>query len=406
MDVTYRMQLWKQDRHQRKHQGQHQRPDRKACRGDPHSLTRKKKGKCSLFSYRLFYQSMHQTTRIHEDIEPCDAFFVRICACVASKQSSLENRRHLGGQFFKKVGEFFLKASIRHQKEAVTIAPLRLASCYFKVLSSLHMDPLNNLRSLPPLHPMTASVRDYVTAKDHLQYQNLPQGMVAVEITHSNLPAKHLDIRFDLHSSIEAVKEKLRAHIGTPVDYQRLILRSNGEYICEMDDNSRMLGFYSVQSGYEIHVIDTDPFSLSKGGGLTDTSLIQKYTMSEEDYAKRKGTVREFILKKKAEENQEAATSYTIETVNGITVSSRCEVMPGARRGTVEFVGEIPEFKAGYWVGVRFDEPVGRPEFDGTMKGVSYFSCSPGYGTFVRGNNVTVGDFPERDLLDEDEDEI
>lgn len=47
-----------------------------------------------------------------------------------------------------------------------------------------------------------------------------------------------------------------------------------------------MLGFYGVQSGMEIHVIDNDPFSLSRMGGLEDVSKIQKYRMSEEDYDK------------------------------------------------------------------------------------------------------------------------
>jgi tubulin-folding cofactor B len=89
------------------------------------------------------------------------------------------------------------------------------------------------------------------------------------------------------------VKEKFRTHIGTPVEHQRLILRERGQQIGELTDNHRMLGFYSVASGalrsyviiyvrflrkkrlgMEIHVVDTDPFSLSRGGGLTDVSLV------------------------------------------------------------------------------------------------------------------------------------
>ena len=62
-----------------------------------------------------------------------------------------------------------------------------------------------------------------------------------------------------------------------------------------MSDNSKMLGFYSVVSGNEIHIIDTDPFSLSRGGGLTDTSLVEKYRMTDDAYDKRKGTMRDYI---------------------------------------------------------------------------------------------------------------
>lgn len=61
--------------------------------------------------------------------------------------------------------------------------------------------------------------------------------------------------------------------------------------------------------------------------------------------------------------------------------------------------------QAGYWVGVRFDEPVGRG--DGTVKGKRVFECGKGFGGFVRGKNVAVGDYPERpfDEGDDDDDE-
>jgi len=61
----------------------------------------------------------------------------------------------------------------------------------------------------------------------------------------------------DLHNTIEMVKEKFRKHIGTPIEYQKLILKEHGHQICEMWDNTKMLGFYSVTSGMEIHIIDT-----------------------------------------------------------------------------------------------------------------------------------------------------
>jgi tubulin-specific chaperone B len=53
-----------------------------------------------------------------------------------------------------------------------------------------------------------------------------------------------------------------------------------------LDDDKRMLGYYSAESGMELHVTDTDPFSLSKGGGLEDVSLVKKFRMTEEDYDK------------------------------------------------------------------------------------------------------------------------
>lgn len=45
-------------------------------------------------------------------------------------------------------------------------------------------------------------VRDYITAQDHLQYTQLPADVVAILLTHSNLPAKHVDIRLKKHMTV------------------------------------------------------------------------------------------------------------------------------------------------------------------------------------------------------------
>ena len=37
------------------------------------------------------------------------------------------------------------------------------------------------------------------------------------------------------------------------------------------------------------------------------------------------------------------------------------------------------------------------------MKGNKIFDCAPKYGGFIRGANLKVGEYPERDLMDEDE---
>ena len=92
----------------------------------------------------------------------------------------------------------------------------------------------------------------------------------------------------------------------------------------------------------------------------------------------------------------------------------RCEIAPGARRGEVAFIGEVAGLRGGgHWVGVRFDEPQNmtgdgtvRKRCDGTVKGERIFDCEPMYGGFIRGRNVTVGDFPAEDLDLSDEDEI
>nr|4B6M_A Chain A, TUBULIN-SPECIFIC CHAPERONE, PUTATIVE [Trypanosoma brucei]4B6M_B Chain B, TUBULIN-SPECIFIC CHAPERONE, PUTATIVE [Trypanosoma brucei] len=75
-----------------------------------------------------------------------------------------------------------------------------------------------------------------------------------------------------------------------------------------------------------------------------------------------------------------------------IHVGDRCLCRPGDRLGSVRFVGRVASLKPGYWVGVEFDEPVGKG--DGTVKGTRVFQCQPNYGGFLRPDQVEVGDFP------------
>ena len=86
-------------------------------------------------------------------------------------------------------------------------------------------------------------------------------------------------------------------------------------------------------------------------------------------------------------------------------VGMRCEAAPGGRRGEIMFVGEVEGLAGGgHWVGVKFDEPVGK--HNGTVKGKKLFECGDKYGAVVRPHLVKVGDYPERGLSDlEDSDE-
>ena len=64
-------------------------------------------------------------------------------------------------------------------------------------------------------------------------------------------------------------------------------------------------------------------------------------------------------------------------------------------------MGKVPELAAGWWVGVQFDEPVGKS--DGSVKGTRYFEAGAGYAGFVRPDKVTQGDFPVVDEFADDE---
>ena len=84
-------------------------------------------------------------------------------------------------------------------------------------------------------------------------------------------------------------------------------------------------------------------------------------------------------------------------------VGDRCEVTLGGKRGVVQYVGKISQIAPGWWIGVQYDEPVGKN--DGTVKGRRFFECPPKYGGFLRPDKLQVGDYPELDIFDEDSDD-
>ncbi len=103
---------------------------------------------------------------------------------------------------------------------------------------------------------------------------------------------------------------------------------------------------------------------------------------------------------------EEFDDEYQAEEASHIVQGERCEVMTqeGSKRGVIRYVGRCDGLPKGYWVGVEYDEPVGKN--DGQVKGTRYFSCQPKRGGFVRPSAVSVGDYPPFDedfFSDEDE---
>lgn len=231
--------------------------------------------------------------------------------------------------------------------------------------------------------------------------------------------------------SIGAVKSKLCSHTGSNPSAMELELKNpSGILLAVLQDDDRKLGFYSPKNGFILHVVDKDPLSASANGWLEDTSKVTKYVMSDEDYEKRENTYRKYKQEKLQEDptwtlEKEIAKRRGVEYTPGppakgkvdddehmadvaqtITLGSRCRVISaeGEKRGVVRYVGKCSVLPKGWWIGVEYDEPVGKN--DGSVNNLRCFDCSQGYGAFVRPNLVEIGDYPPFDIDFGEDDEI
>ncbi|KAM5237391.1 tubulin-folding cofactor B [Ctenodactylus gundi] len=227
----------------------------------------------------------------------------------------------------------------------------------------------------------------------------------------SSLNSFRSEKRYSRSLTIAEFKCKLELVVGSPASCMELELYgADDKFYSKLDQEDALLGSYPVDDGCRIHVID---HSGARLGEYEDVSQVNRYKMSQEAYDQRQDTVRSFMKRSKigryneeerAQQEAEAAQRLLKEETqaSAITVGSRCEVRAlgqSPRRGTVMYVG-LTDFKPGYWIGVRYDEPVGKN--DGSVNGKRYFECQAKYGAFVKPSVVTVGDFPEEDYgLDE-----
>ncbi|XAR65862.1 hypothetical protein NMG60_11011843 [Bertholletia excelsa] len=238
----------------------------------------------------------------------------------------------------------------------------------------------------------------------HLQLQG--DDFVLLRVTHSNIKSFSSEVRFSLQMTVEAVKEKLWKKTGTSINAMCLELYDDmGTKLSDLSDNLRPLGFYSPQDRYRLHIVDLDPSSVTSGGWLEDTSLVEKYKISDEAYNKRDDTFRKF-KGKFAHQDPSAheikiSDNYMEDLCANIKVGDRCQIEPGEKRGIVKFVGGAETLGPGFWVGVQYDEPLGK--HDGMVKGKRYFDCPALHGVMVRPDKVKVGDYPERDPFEEEE---
>ncbi|WFD20826.1 hypothetical protein MCAP1_003080 [Malassezia caprae] len=205
--------------------------------------------------------------------------------------------------------------------------------------------------------------------------------------------------RWERDLSLAALQQHLERITGIPPEAQALELwpagaDGTGAALATDAGVARDAAIWDVwraQNGMVVCVRDR------RGHALPDEADVEKWELSEEQYAARPDTLRAFLQARQLGRYapaQAPAPSVPADMVAG----ARCIVDTGdrfERRGTIRFAGPT-QFAPGVWIGVELDEPVGKN--DGSVQGVRYFATRMRHGTFIRPAHVRVGDFAEEDI--------
>lgn len=237
--------------------------------------------------------------------------------------------------------------------------------------------------------------------------------------------------------SISTLKSKLEPITGIPALCQTLRTKSLDGSWLTLAPESALVGDrgFGLSKGSEIEVLDSRP--AGDRANFADVSGVEKYEMSKADYEKLDDSVMAWKkrqglgrfdpntrpLEELAAERRQHDQSEI--TKRGIQVGLRCRVGGiDERRGFVRYVGEIDGLggdkeKGCVWVGVDFDEPVGRNDGSVEVEVLKdgkkerevrkvFEAKGKNYGAFARPEKVEVGDEfgVLDDLLDEDMEEI
>lgn len=93
------------------------------------------------------------------------------------------------------------------------------------------------------------ALRGYITANDATQYDHVHESTVLLDLTHSNLLQRHIEIRFDKHDTLERLRQRIHQKTGTSPQFQHLQIKSAGQLLREIPpehDDHYKLGYFGL----------------------------------------------------------------------------------------------------------------------------------------------------------------
>uniref|UniRef100_A0A182LUL5 CAP-Gly domain-containing protein n=1 Tax=Anopheles culicifacies TaxID=139723 RepID=A0A182LUL5_9DIPT len=228
---------------------------------------------------------------------------------------------------------------------------------------------------------------------------------IHLHISNSESDAVSYDRKIDPNITITELKSVVEFFTGISVDGVEVELYKDDSFIMKIIDRGdqnehKTLADFPVQDGMRLHVIGRSMW--------LDDNAVDKFELSPEAYDNRKDSLRHYLRQNKLGRYSEeraaqklAARAHAREErekkQRDATVGKRCTVLTKyapARRGEIAYQGRVAG-KAGIFIGVKFDEPVGVN--DGTFEGKRYFDCAPKYGSFVTLDAIELVDVPSEE---------
>eukprot|EP00834_Sanchytrium_tribonematis_P000451 NODE_8_length_66115_cov_0.981823.p36 type:complete len:217 gc:universal NODE_8_length_66115_cov_0.981823:12265-12915(+) len=123
-------------------------------------------------------------------------------------------------------------------------------------------------------------------------------------------------------------------------------------------------------------------------GAVEFDENVEKYEISDEHYSKLNGTVQSFLKENKLGKYKEGQEVENVKDFSEFQLNCRCFVEGLEKYGTIRYLGTFHLKPNKIFVGIEYDEPVGK--HNGTVDKKTYFTCAEKHGALLRPSSVLL----------------